>query len=135
MYTTHQRKILLSYLSQHADQQLSADDITNALSDEGISRSAVYRNLADLESEGKLHRLTKEGSRKILYQFIGAEKCKNELHLACKKCGKTIHMDHETAEKLVESVAGGQNFRIDVGETVLYGTCENCSKGDNNEKN
>ena len=45
-YMTKQRKALLRYLSQHADETLSAKQIEAALSGEGISISAVYRNLA-----------------------------------------------------------------------------------------
>lgn len=133
-YNTKQRKILLDFLSKNTDKQMSADQIYEALTGAGmlenISRSAVYRNLAALEQDEKIHRFVREGSRKVLYQYVGASKCKNELHLACKKCGKTMHMDHETAEKLEENLAGIQNFIIDKSETVLYGTCEKCSKGD-----
>lgn len=130
-YATKQRKILLDYLSANADKQLTADRIYDALTGAGmlenISKSAVYRNLAALEQDEKIHRSTHEGSRKIYYQYTGATKCKGELHLACKKCGKTIHLDKNTAETLVENVAGIQNFIIDKNETVLYGTCDNCA--------
>lgn len=130
-YATKQRKILLDYLSANADKQLSADQIYDALTGAGmlenISRSAVYRNLAALEEDEKIHRSTHEGSRKIFYQYTGATKCRGELHLACKKCGKTIHLDKNTAETLVENVAGIQNFFIDKSETVLYGTCSECA--------
>lgn len=131
-YNTKQRKILLDFLSANADKQLSADRIYEAITGAGIveniSRSAVYRNLAALEADEKVHRSTREGSRKILYQYTDAKKCKNELHLSCKKCGKTIHLDHETAEQLVENVAGIQDFIIDKADTVLYGTCSECAK-------
>ena len=51
-YMTKQRKALLNYLSAHADEKLSAKQIEENLSGEGISISAVYRNLSDLEKEG-----------------------------------------------------------------------------------
>lgn len=134
-YNTKQRKILLDFLSKNADKQMSADQIYETLTGSGllenISKSAVYRNLAALEKDDKIHRLIREGTRKVLYQYTGAVKCKNELHLACKKCGKTMHMDHEAAEKLAEELAGIQNFIIDKSETVVYGTCEACVKGGN----
>ena len=50
-YSTRQRKVLLSYLSQHPDELLSARQIEDALADKKISLSAVYRNLAQLETE------------------------------------------------------------------------------------
>ena len=48
-YMTKQRKALLSYLSSHADEKLSAKQLEEALCCEGISISAVYRNLSELE--------------------------------------------------------------------------------------
>lgn len=50
-YSTRQRKALLAYLSRHPDELLSARQIADALADEKISLSAVYRNLAQLEAE------------------------------------------------------------------------------------
>ena len=52
-YSTRQRKVLLAYLSQHPDELLSARQIADALADKKISLSAVYRNLAQLETEEK----------------------------------------------------------------------------------
>ena len=52
-YSTRQRKVLLAYLSQHPDELLSARQIEDALADKKISLSAVYRNLAQLETEEK----------------------------------------------------------------------------------
>lgn len=132
-YNTKQRKILLDFLAENTDKQMSAEQIYESLTGAGmpenISKSAIYRNLAALEQEEKIHRFVREGSRKVLYQYVGASECRNELHLACKKCGKTLHMDHETAEKLEQNLAGIQNFIIDKTDTVLYGTCGNCAKG------
>ena len=57
-YSTRQRKVLLSYLSQHPDELLSARQIEDALADKKISLSAVYRNLAQghLEAESRVIR-------------------------------------------------------------------------------
>lgn len=52
-YSTQQRKALLHYLSEHPDEHLSTRQIAQALAAEKISLSAVYRNLAALEAEGK----------------------------------------------------------------------------------
>lgn len=60
-YMTKQRKALLSFLSAHADEELSARQIAQTLSGEGISISAVYRNLSALEQEGKIRRVSKNG--------------------------------------------------------------------------
>ena len=124
-YMTKQRKILTDYLMQHIDENLSAGQIAEALSDI-ISKSAVYRNLADMEKEGKLHRVMGGGSREVIYRFSGSHICSQSLHLSCKKCGKTVHMQQQLADALVQSVAMNDDFSIDKGETVIYGVCAGC---------
>ena len=64
-YSTQQRKALLAYLSRHPDELLSARQIADALADEKISLSAVYRNLAQLEAEEKVRRSSKSGTRSL----------------------------------------------------------------------
>lgn len=127
-YTTKQRRVLLDYLHRHADEPLTAREISAALTDDGISASAVYRNLAALEQAGQVRRLSKSGARELFFQYAGAEHCKDCLHLSCKKCGKTIHMDAEEAELLIRSVAVCDKFAIDRTDTVLYGVCGNCQE-------
>ena len=64
----------------------------------------------------------------MFYQYMKAEACRDHLHLSCKKCGKTFHMDEAETEALVEAVAKLDGFEIDRSETVLYGLCEDCKK-------
>lgn len=124
-YLTKQRKILLEYLAGHTDESLSATQIADALADK-VSKSAVYRNLSDMEKEGKLRRVVGGNSREAVYQYSGGHSCEGCLHLSCKKCGKTIHMEKQIADELVHSVAENDNFSIDRGETVIYGVCADC---------
>ena len=124
-YVTKQRKMLLEYLSRHTDENLSASRIAQALSDT-ISQSAVYRNLSDLEAEGKLHRAASNGSREAVYRYSDSRTCSGCLHLSCQKCGKTVHMQQQTADALADSVAAENGFDIDRGDTVIYGTCAAC---------
>ena len=125
-YMTKQRKTLLGYLSAHPDEALSAQEIAAALESEGVSLSAVYRNLAELESEGQIRRMSREGSREVYYQFTGSDSCRDSLHLKCKKCGRTFHMDTAGAEQLLGVVEKAEGFAVDKGDTVLYGVCEIC---------
>lgn len=124
-YITKQRKMLLDYLAKHTDESLSASQIAEALA-ETVSRSAVYRNLSELESEGKLHRIASSGSREAIYRYSDSHTCSGFLHLSCQKCGKTLHMQKQIADTLVSSVAAEDDFAIDKGETVIYGTCAAC---------
>ena len=127
-YKTKQREALLSYLAQHADEDLSAQQIAGALAAQDISRSAVYRNLATLEQEGALRRSTRAGSRETVYQYSGSEACRACLHLSCTKCGRTFHMNHLSAEDLIRDVDLAEGFAVDRAETVLYGVCSDCRK-------
>ena len=127
-YMTKQRKALLNYLSMHADERLSAKQIEDALKSEGISISAVYRNLSELEREGKVRRVNNSGSREVFYQYTDGAHCKDCLHLSCEKCGKTYHMNSAVAQTLIENLAQSDEFTIDKANTVLYGVCGDCRK-------
>ena len=129
-YATRQRASLVEYLQSHADENLSAGQIAQALASKGISRSAVYRNLSALEEDGLVKRDTKSGSKSVYYRYLGAEACREHLHLSCSKCGKTYHLDVSTTNRLVDSVAQGSDFAVDSASTVLYGVCGNCREKD-----
>lgn len=125
-YMTKQRKALLAFLSEHADEKLSARQIEEALSDQGISISAVYRNLSELEKDNKIRRVSHSGSREVFYQYSDEAHCKDCLHLSCEKCGKTYHMNMPGAEMLINNLAQSDEFTIDKANTVLYGVCKEC---------
>lgn len=124
-YLTRQRRLLLDYLTEHADETLSAGQIAEDLSGAEISVSAVYRNLAALEQEGRLHRAAGSGKEQS-YRYSDAEGCRGCLHLSCTCCGRTFHMDRTDAERLVDAVAEAEGFAVDRAETVLYGLCAAC---------
>ncbi len=125
-YHTKQRALFIEFLQQHPDEPFSASQIAQALKDQKISISAVYRNLNALEQEGRVRRITKSGSREAYYQYAAAEHCKARLHLSCKSCGKTFHMGLPSAELLIRSVDQNEGFSIDKTHTIIYGLCAQC---------
>ena len=125
-YMTQPRKRLMRYLHDHADETLSAGQIAQELPE--ISVSAVYRNLSALEKDGAVQKVAKAGTREVFYRYKKAEECRAHLHLSCKKCGRTFHMDEAETEALVEAVAKLDGFAIDRGDTVLYGLCNGCQE-------
>lgn len=127
-YSTEQRNILLNFLQQNPDTMFSAKQIEMSLNSKNISRSAVYRNLAELENEQKIRRCTKAGSKENFYQFYDLQECKNHIHLSCTKCGKIFHMENKIAENLVTEVDKDEGFQISKGETTLYGLCKICAE-------
>lgn len=125
-YQTKQRQALLEYLSQHADETVSAKQIAAALDDSRISISAVYRNLAALENAGKVRRITRQGSREVFYRYINTEHCVDRIHLSCRKCGRMYHMGPEATDQLVAGIARMNRFVVEKDETVLVGICAAC---------
>ena len=119
VYNTEQRNLLLSFLKDNPDKKFSAKEIEQALAHKNISRSAVYRNLADLETDGKIKRYSKTGSRETFFQYY-------DLHLSCIKCGKIFHLENQIADTLVNKLANQEGFEINKGETTLYGICKDC---------
>ncbi len=127
-YLTRQRKRLIESLSAHTDEQLTARQIADTLAADRVSLSAVYRNLSALEEEGLIKRSVREGSREVFYQYIAAAECKDSLHLSCRVCGKSIHLDDKDAARLVHRTLKNTGFQINKSETVLYGVCADCRK-------
>lgn len=120
--------MLLEFLEKNHDKRLSASQIANSLKNDGISISAVYRNLSALESQGIISRSAKEGSREIFYQYINSNECKNCIHLTCTKCGTVTHMDNNAAKIMSDSLKKTSGFNINKTKTVVFGICENCSR-------
>lgn len=123
-YMTQPRKRLLAYLHSRADETVSAGQITRDLPE--ISVSAVYRNLSALERDGRVRRIAKSGSREVFYQYLEAESCRDHLHLSCKGCGRTFHMDEAETEAMLAAIASHDGFTVDRRDTVLYGLCAGC---------
>ena len=127
-YNTKQREILLQFFNNNPDKTFTAQQIAQNLKDEGISVSAVYRNLSTLEKLGKVRKTAKSGSREALFMYVDMGKCKQHLHLSCEKCGKTMHLDDKTAEILENNIFKNSNFNVDKTNTIIYGVCKNCNK-------
>ena len=129
-YETKQRKRLTDLFASHADELLSAEQLYALLDDRSVSMSAIYRNLAELERDGKLTRQSRPGSRSIYYRYTENESCREKIHLSCRLCGKTFHMRPSETEKLVSEVEKNDGFRIDRANTVLFGVCGSCASAE-----
>lgn len=127
-YNTKQREILISFFEANHDKCFCAEEIVEALKNSDISISAVYRNLSELESDKKIRKIVKSGTRKAFYQFLDCDECKDHLHITCTKCGKTSHLGVNESIFIAENVLKNAKFNIDKNNTVLYGLCDKCSK-------
>ena len=93
---------------------------------ENISVSAVYRNLSELEAEGKLHKFSHPGVRDAFYQYTASDSCREKLHLSCEKCGRTFHASETGSSALLALLAKCDDFSVDKSTTILYGLCKAC---------
>ena len=125
-YMTGQRRELINFLESNPDRTFTAREIADAMAERGVSRSAVYRNLARLEENGEISRSVKGGSSENYYSYVASENCHNFLHLTCEKCGKTVHMNVDISEKMINDLNSFDGFSVDKKKTVLYGVCAEC---------
>ena len=125
-YTTKQRRILLDFFSSHTHETLCAKEIADAIGEDQISTSAVYRNLAEMEEDGLLKRTSKAGSHEAFFQYTDNAQCFEQVHLSCKCCNRVFHMSKAIADRLFNTVAEEEGFAIDRSHTVLVGICKNC---------
>ena len=128
VYHTEQRKSILDYLESRKDACVTAGEIAAALSP-SVSKSAVYRNLADLEREGKVIRATQTGERSFGYRYAGSHSCAGKIHISCVRCGKTEHISAGAALRLERALAAEDGFSLHRGECMLFGVCRECSQG------
>lgn len=125
-YLTKQRKILQDYLESRVDQELSAKKVAQDLSSQGVSLSAIYRNLAELEKEKAVVPCHKEGSREFYFRYISLEECLSCFHLSCRVCSKTEHIHSSQSQMIQQLIENQFKFAIDMPNSVFYGICQEC---------
>ena len=127
-YFTEQRKMISDYLESRRDECVTAQEIAAALS-LSVSKSAVYRNLAALEQEGKVVRVPLAGDRSFGYRYAASHTCEGKIHISCVKCGKTEHVSSAATASLERALAAEEGFSLRKGECMLYGVCKSCRGG------
>ena len=126
-YTTGKRQRIIDFLAGNCESAYTLEEICAALTEDGKGKSTVYRLVSELVSEGRISRISDGRTRRITYQYVGAEACHSHLHLKCKGCGKLVHLDDEVSEKLGQAVLSVGEFFLDEG-AFLFGTCKKCAE-------
>ena len=125
-YNTEKRAEILEFFSRMGGQAISAEDICSAILTDGHGKSTVYRLISKLVDQGILRRISDAKTRHVTYQYVHSGcSCSEHLHLKCKDCGKLIHLDEETSQRLGISILKNEGFTIDEG-ALLYGICKKC---------
>lgn len=98
-----------------------------------MGEATVYRTLSKLASKGVLKRYTGDGSG-ASYQLNDSEECASHFHLKCERCGTLIHMDCTFMTDMKNHIEQSHSFCVDIGKTVIYGLCGECSNKGNEEE-
>ena len=130
-YNTKQKQVLLNFLNGNKNRHLSIAEIANGVKDEGIGKSTVYRRMTELCDDGVVRRFRGKDGKNVVYQFMDSDKnCNSHFHLKCTECGTLQHLDCESMDKISNHIKEHHGFMVDIGTTILYGICSNCSGDD-----
>jgi Fur family ferric uptake transcriptional regulator len=132
MRKTEQRRVLLDHIfgfSYH--QHFDADQLIAQLPVRGkpgyVSRTTVYRALAEFVDAGLLRKLELDG--RAVYE--PAQGCRQHDHLYCERCQRLFEFQNEDFVKACDRVAEKQAFRITGRRILIYGICGQCGKSSN----
>lgn len=128
-YNTKQKKLILSFLINNNDKQLTCEYISDNLKNIGtpVGKTTVYRYLEKLASDGKVRKIADTESKSTLYQIIDEDmNCESHLHLRCLGCGEFVHLGCDFMHGVNEHIQKHHNFTVDNTKTVIYGMCSEC---------
>ncbi len=127
-YQTEQRKRLISFFENSNHRTLSAQEIYSELGDQDISISAIYRNLAEMEKDGLLCKISEKNRQGALYQYVNPDTCMGIIHLKCQSCQSTFHLNKHVSQMIIGLAQDDFNFTVNDAAAVIYGQCKNCSQ-------
>ena len=107
---------------------VTAEEVHRRLEREGVRMglTTVYRQLERLVEEGAVRKIYGDRSG-FCYQLAG-DACREHYHMVCTACGKLAHLDCDVAEGLFRHITEHHGFAVDLGRTVLYGSCADCRR-------
>lgn len=135
-YSTRQKREMLSYLKGHDMEPYSVDELVFRMREcgEHIGRTTVYRYLEQLAEQGNVRKY-QNAQGVTLYQHVeDASACDSHFHMMCKHCGRLYHVSCELMAQLSEHIASSHNFRLNLRETILVGTCAKCEGREDGER-
>lgn len=128
-YNTRQKLILSDFLKANRNRQFSINEISEAVSGEGIGKSTVYRNMSQLLDSGDVRRFRGKDGKQVLYQYVGHDQgCNGHFHLKCNDCGRLFHIDCQSVMGIRDHISASHDFSVDIGNTVFYGLCGPCRR-------
>ena len=131
VYKTEGRQRLMGFFEAHPDCQFTVEELCVSLNGDAQSgRSSLYRQLGELCREDVLRVFRSEDKKCSVYQYVGSGcDCREHFHAKCVKCGKIEHLHCGDSSEFARHLMDGHGFRIDCGQSVLYGVCARCNEG------
>ena len=131
VYKTEGRQRLIGFFESHPDCQFTVEELCVSLNGDAQSgRSSLYRQLGELCSEDVLRVFRSEDRKCSVYQYVGSGcDCREHFHAKCVKCGRIEHLHCGDSSEFAQHLMDGHGFRIDCGQSVLYGVCARCNEG------
>lgn len=129
-YATASRKKILDFLKQSSERTVTAAEISAYLKehDSEVNITTIYRYLDKLEKEGTVMKYVAEKGSQAVYQYVElGHRCEEHLHLKCMECGRIIHLECDFMTEIAEHIRADHGFLLQCKNSILYGTCEDCS--------
>ena len=129
-YMTRQQQAVLKCIESCPGGRATAMDLMQMLRQEGqtVGLSTVYRQLAKLVAQGKVHKLlTEEGA---CYQYCDKTVHRDCFLLQCEGCGAIFHMDCSHLGELYGHLLESHGFAINPRRTMFYGLCGKCREAE-----
>ena len=129
-YNTKQKRSILQLLENNKNRQLSCDEITEMLKNNGtpVGKTTVYRYLDSLEKNGQVRKYTDSDSKTSSFQYIDSHlNCQEHMHLRCLRCGGLVHLGCDFMSDVGKHILEHHKFRVDNSKTVILGLCEKCA--------
>ncbi|MDR2932917.1 MAG: transcriptional repressor [Oscillospiraceae bacterium] len=128
VYQTKQKGIILTYLSEHAEQAFSAREILLSCKQKGtpVGLATIYRHLECLVRENKVKKVTTDNSAGLRYQFLSPAARGDAFFLKCDCCGKITSAECGLLDEMATHMNRAHGFKLDTARSVLYGRCREC---------
>ena len=127
MRNTKPRRILVEYIFNSHDH-FDADELLDRLPRKGtqgyVSRSTVYRLLAEFVEAGLLRTIELEG--RTVYELDYGYPQHD--HLYCTRCRRLFEFQSADLMKIRDTVAAEKGFRVSGHRMIIQGVCRDCGK-------
>jgi len=119
---TPQRMAILHVL-HHARGHLTPTQVyERARRDQpNLTETTVYRTLEFLAENG-FALAAHMGGGKLVYELTE----ENHHHLICRKCGKTVAVEHAALHSLYRQMKTSTGFELDSSHVTFFGLCPAC---------